>query len=137
MCIKVIHNKCGDSYRTCIKYKDSKGFGVALSAPTSTRHIVLNGQNPVLADIHVRKALQHATNRVAIAKGMFHNTELPADTLYARSVPYCDIDLKPYEYDMPRPPGSWTRPAGSRAPTAFARRTASAWSWGCSTTATA
>ena len=82
------------------KYKDSKGFGVALSAPTSTRHIVLNGQNPVLADIHVRKALQHATNRVAIAKGVFHNTELPADTLYARSVPYCDIDLKPYEYDM-------------------------------------
>ena len=82
------------------KYRDSKGFGVALSAPTSTRHIVLNGQNPVLADIHVRKALQHATNRVAIAKGVFHNTELPADTLYARSVPYCDIDLKPYEYDM-------------------------------------
>ena len=82
------------------KYRDSKDFGVALSAPTSTRHIVLNGQNPVLADIHVRKALQHATNRVAIAKGVFHNTELPADTLYARSVPYCDIDLKPYEYDM-------------------------------------
>ena len=26
MCIKVIHNKCGDSYRTCIKYKDSKGI---------------------------------------------------------------------------------------------------------------
>ena len=82
------------------KYRDSKGFGVALSAPTSTRHIVLNGQNPVLADIHVRKALQHATNRVAIARGVFHNTELPADTLYARSVPYCDIDLKPYEYDL-------------------------------------
>ena len=82
------------------QYVDSDRFTVSLSDPTSTRHIVLNGQNPVLADIHVRKALQHATNRVAIAKGVFHNTELPADTLYARSVPYCDIDLKPYEYDM-------------------------------------
>ncbi len=82
------------------KYRDNKDFDIAMSAPTSTRHIVLNGQNPVLADIAVRKALQHATNRVAIAKGVFHNTELPADTLYARSVPYCDIDLPPYAYDM-------------------------------------
>lgn len=82
------------------KYKNDKKFSVALSAPTSTRHIVLNGQNPILSDIKVRQALQHATNRKAISKGVFHDTEPPADTLYARSVPYCDIDLKPYEYDM-------------------------------------
>lgn len=82
------------------KYRDSGEFGVALSSPTSTRQIVLNGQNPVLADVSVRRALQHATNREAISQGVFHGVEPPADTLYARSVPYCDIDLKPYEYDM-------------------------------------
>ena len=82
------------------KYKGSKEFKTALSSPTSTRQIVLNGQNPILADIEVRKALQHATNRVAISKGVFHDTEPPADTLYARSIPYCNIELDPYKYDM-------------------------------------
>ena len=82
------------------KYRNSDEFDIALSKPTSTRQIVLNGQNPVLADINVRKALQHATNRKAISRGVFHDTEPPADTLYARSVPYCDIDLAPYAYDM-------------------------------------
>ena len=35
------------------KYRNSDEFDIALSKPTSTRQIVLNGQNPVLADINV------------------------------------------------------------------------------------
>ena len=82
------------------KYRNSDEFDIALSKPTSTRHIVLNGQNPVLADINVRKALLQAPNHKALSRGVFHDTDPPADTLYARSVPYCDIDLAPYAYDM-------------------------------------
>lgn len=82
------------------KYKNSEKFGIELSAPTSTRQILLNTTNPILKDLKVRKALQHATNRAAIAKGVFHGLETPADTLYAPSVPYCNIGLKPFEYDM-------------------------------------
>lgn len=81
------------------KYIDSSKFEVALSDPTSTRHIVLNTANDILADTAVRKALQHATNREAISQGIFYGLEKPADTLYASTVPYCDIDLKPYAYD--------------------------------------
>ena len=78
------------------QYVDSDKFEVSLSDPTSTRHIVLNTTNEILSDTSVRQALQHATNREAISEGIFYSLEKPADTLYADTVPYCDIDLKPY-----------------------------------------
>ena len=84
------------------KYIDSSEFEVALSDPTSTRHIVLNTSNEILSDTSVRKALQHATNREAISQGIFYGLETPADTLYATTVPYCDINLEPYAYDTER-----------------------------------
>jgi len=80
------------------QYVESDEFEVALSDPTSTRHIVLNTTNDILNDTSVRQALQHATNREAISEGIFYGLEDPADTLYATTVPYCDIDLEPYEY---------------------------------------
>ena len=81
------------------QYVESDEFEVALSDPTSTRHIVLNTTNDILNDTSVRQALQHATNRKAISEGIFYRLEKPADTLYATTVPYCDIDLEPYEYN--------------------------------------
>ena len=80
------------------QYVDSDKFEVALSNPTSTRHIVLNTTNEILSDTAVRQALQHATNRTAISEGIFYGLEQPADTLYAATVPYCDVELTPYEY---------------------------------------
>ena len=80
------------------QYVDSDKFDVALSDPTSTRHIVLNTTNEILSDTAVRQALQHATNRTAISEGIFYGLEQPADTLYAATVPYCDVELTPYEY---------------------------------------
>ena len=80
------------------QYVDSDKFEVSLSNPTSTRHIVLNTTNEILSDTAVRQALQHATNRTAISEGIFYGLEQPADTLYAATVPYCDVELTPYEY---------------------------------------
>lgn len=48
----------------------------------------------------MRQALQHATNRQAISEGIFYGLEPAADTLYAATVPYCDVGLEPYAYDM-------------------------------------
>lgn len=81
------------------KYVDSEEFEVALSDPTSTRQIVLNTSNEVLQDKAVRQALQHATDKASISEGIFYGLEVPADTLFAATVPYCDIDLEPYAYD--------------------------------------
>ena len=60
------------------QYVDSDKFEVALSNPTSTRHIVLNTTNEILSDTAVRQALQHATNRTAISEGIFYGLEQPA-----------------------------------------------------------
>ncbi len=73
------------------QYVDSDKFTVSLSDPTSTRHIVLNTTNDILSDSAVRQALQHATNRQAISEGIFYGLEQPADTLYAPTIPYCDV----------------------------------------------
>lgn len=80
------------------QYLDSDKFTVGLSDPTSTRHIVMNTTHEILDDPAVRKALQHATDRQTISDGIFYGLEQPADTLYATTVPYCNVGLKPYEY---------------------------------------
>lgn len=80
-------------------YKDSDKFNVALSEATSTRQIVLNTTNDILKDTAVRQALQHATNKQAISDGVFYGLESPADTLFAKTVPYANIDLKAYDYN--------------------------------------
>lgn len=80
------------------QYLDSDKFTVGLSDPTSTRHIVMNTTREILGDPAVRKALQHATDRQTISDGIFYGLEQPADTLYATTVPYCNVGLMPYEY---------------------------------------
>ena len=82
------------------QYTGNDKFTVSLSDPTSTRQIVLNTTRDVLADKEVRQALQHATNKQTISEGIFYDLEQPADTLFAKTVPYCDIDLEPYAYDV-------------------------------------
>lgn len=82
------------------QYVDSDKFTVGLSDPTSTRHIVLNTTHDILGDKSVRQALQHATNRQAISEGIFYGLEPAADTLYSATVPYCDVGLEPFAYDM-------------------------------------
>ena len=82
------------------QYTGNDKFTVSLSDPTSTRQIVLNTTRDVLADKEVRQALQHATNKQAISDGIFYGLEQPADTLFAKTVLYCDIDLEPYAYDV-------------------------------------
>ena len=81
------------------QYLNSDKFTVGLSDPTSTRHIVLNTTHEILGDLAVRQALQYATNRQAISDGIFYGLEQPAGTLYASTIPYCDVDLEPYSYD--------------------------------------
>ena len=82
------------------QYTGNDKFTVSLSDPTSTRQIVLNTTRDVLADKEVRQALQHATNKQAISDGILYGLETQADTLFAKTVPYCDIDLEPYAYDV-------------------------------------
>lgn len=76
-----------------------KGFKSIMSEPLSTRMLLINTDDPITGDLAVRRALQHATNKTAISQGIFDGIESPAPTLFAPSVPYADIGLKPYDFD--------------------------------------
>lgn len=78
--------------------KDKK-FTTQLSEPVSTRMLLINTQSENLKDIRVRHALQHAVNKIDISEGIFNGSEVPADTLLAKNIPYCNINLKPYSWD--------------------------------------
>lgn len=82
------------------KYKDNDKFEVAVSDATSTRQIVINTNQEILKDIKVRKALQHAVNKQEISDGIFYGLEQPADTLFSKTVPYCDVPLEVYTYNL-------------------------------------
>lgn len=98
--IDIIYGKNMIDAEAINKYKDSNKFTVALSEPTSTRNILMNATNGVLKDVRIRKALQHATDQDTISKGIFYGVEPPAYTLYSPTIKYCNVGLKPYEYDM-------------------------------------
>ncbi len=86
--------------QTMSKFKDKKGFKVELSESVATRMILINTTKEALADKKVRKALQHVIDKNSISEGIFEGTEAPADTVLAKTVPYADIDLKPYTYSL-------------------------------------
>lgn len=83
-----------------VHYLDHDTIGFALSDPTSTRQLLMNSTSPILSDIAIRKAIQHATDKNMISEGIFYGLEQAADFLYAPTVPYCDVDLVPYQYDL-------------------------------------
>lgn len=84
---------------TIKNYEGNEDFSVSLSDPTSTRQIVMNTTDEILKDKYVRYALSYATNKAEISEGIFYGLEEVAETLYAKTVPYCDVDLEPFSYD--------------------------------------
>ena len=97
--IDLIYGKDMLDAETIQSFEGVDGYEVKLSDPISTRHLLMNTTDEVLGDVEVRKALQHATNKQAISDGIFNGIEKPADTLYADTVPYCNVGLEPYAYD--------------------------------------
>ncbi|TCO68730.1 nickel ABC transporter substrate-binding protein [Marinisporobacter balticus] len=98
--IDLIYGKNMIDADTINKYVNSEEIEIALSKPTSTRQLLMNSKSPVLGDINVRKAIQHATDKKMISDGIFYGLEEPADFLFSKTVPYCDVAIKPYEYNF-------------------------------------
>ncbi|MDO4288804.1 MAG: nickel ABC transporter substrate-binding protein [Eubacterium sp.] len=85
-----------DSYQ---KLESDGTYTTYLSDPVASRAILLNSKSPVLSDLKVREAFEHAINKTNIIDGILNGSEDEAQTLMDKSVPYCDIDLKTYDYD--------------------------------------
>ncbi len=98
--IDIIYGKNMIDADAVLKFQKNDKFKVELSNPASTRMLLLNTTDEILSDLTVRQALQHTVNKAAISKGVFYDIEQPADTLYAPTMPYCDVKLEPYKYDV-------------------------------------
>ncbi|MDN3020156.1 nickel ABC transporter substrate-binding protein [Paenibacillus sp. BSR1-1] len=79
--------------------KESGKYETKLSEPTATRALLFNTNREALKDLKLRLALQHAFNKQAVIDHIFYGTEKKADTLFAPTIPYTKINVKPYEYD--------------------------------------
>ena len=82
------------------EFEKNTDFGTALSAPVSTRMLILNSGSKNLSDTRVRQALSHLTNKALISEKIMLGLEQPADTLLAKNVPYSNIELTPYDYNV-------------------------------------
>lgn len=84
------------------KLRADPKFSVHLSDPIASRAVLVNTAAPLTKDLALREALSYAVNREAVIKGVLNGMEEPAVTLFARSVPYCDVDLKTRPYNPER-----------------------------------
>ncbi len=82
------------------EFENNKNFSTALSSPVSTRMLILNSASQNLNDTRVRQALSHLTNKSVLVDNIMLGLEKPADTLLAKNIPYADLPLTPYEYDI-------------------------------------
>ncbi|MGL6313891.1 nickel ABC transporter substrate-binding protein [Vibrio sp. WXL103] len=82
------------------QFEKDPRFDTSLSGPVSTRMLILNSTRGNLSDTRVRQALSHLTNKALIAERIMQGLEQPADTLLSKTVPYANIELTPYQYDV-------------------------------------
>ncbi|NJM98800.1 MAG: nickel ABC transporter, nickel/metallophore periplasmic binding protein [Phormidesmis sp. RL_2_1] len=86
-----------DSFK---QLRDSGQYNTDVSPPLSTRAIAINTGRGPTQDLKVRQAIQHSVDKDAIISGIFYDTEQKADTYFSTEVPYADIGLQPYAYDV-------------------------------------
>ncbi|MCG8514875.1 MAG: ABC transporter substrate-binding protein, partial [Halanaerobiales bacterium] len=90
-----------------ISYDGFKEFSVDKKYETKasnengmTRFIGFNAAKAPFNDRQVRLAVSHAIDKTSICDNLFYGIESKADTLLNRNLPYCDVAVEPYPYDL-------------------------------------
>lgn len=86
-----------DSFKSL---QDSGNYQTAISSSVSTRVLAIHSNKGATADLRVRQALEHALNKQLLIDHVFYGIERKADTLFAPELPYSNVALPPYDYDM-------------------------------------
>lgn len=79
--------------------QENDAYSCYIGEPDGTRLLVLNSKIPAFQDVRVRQALTAAIDREAISKGVLDGLEPVATGLFAKNVPYCDIELPEIKFD--------------------------------------
>ena len=100
---------------------EKQGKGKVLISPASWTWLSLSRDNPMFADVRVRRALLHAIDRDAMVQNLFRGekvvSHLPLSRVrksYKNALAASTI----YKFDPEAPKNYWPKPAGSRARTA-------------------
>ncbi len=99
--VDLLYGKPGQVHPDTFKrLQNDPEFNVKLSTPFATRTITLNTTKPGLDDVAVRKAINHAVDKESFNKLVLNGAYTTANTLFSKSVPYAELPLKPYGFDI-------------------------------------
>ena len=102
---------------TFARFSQNPAYHTQLSQPIETVMLALNTAKAPTNELAVREALNYAVNKKSLIDNALYGTQQVADTLFAPSVPYANLGLKPRQYDPQKAKAllektGWTLPAG-------------------------
>jgi nickel transport system substrate-binding protein len=102
---------------TFARFSQNPAWRTQLSAPVETIMLALNTAKVPTKELAVREALNYAVDKKTLIDSALYGTQQVADTLFAPSVPYANIGLKPRAFDPSHArdlldKAGWTLPAG-------------------------
>lgn len=75
-------------------------YQVKYSDPIASRYLLTNSlTDRVVSDNNIKLAVWYAINRDELCEYIFEGMETPAQTLFPKTAPYCDVDLEERGYD--------------------------------------
>ncbi|HFZ8994653.1 TPA: nickel ABC transporter substrate-binding protein [Citrobacter freundii] len=102
---------------TFTRFSHNPAYRTQLSQPVETVMLALNSAKAPTNELAVREALNYAVNKKSLIDNVLYGTQQVADTLFAPTVPYARIGLKPRQYDPKKAislleQAGWQLPAG-------------------------
>jgi len=102
---------------TFARFSQDPQYHTQLSAPAETVMLALNSAKAPTSELAVREALNYAVDKKSLIDNALYGTQQVADTLFASTVPYANIGLKPRQYDPQQAitlleKAGWALPAG-------------------------
>ncbi|MDR1041519.1 MAG: nickel ABC transporter substrate-binding protein [Deltaproteobacteria bacterium] len=116
--IDLIHGDGQVAYDAFDSFSRDSRYITSISKPVMTETIAVNTGRYPTDDKSVRLALQYVIDRDELVKGLFLNHQVPAYFYCLPSLPYCDISLTPYPFDLELAAktldeGGWKLPEGA------------------------
>ena len=87
-------------FSSLTQLKSASGVAVTLFPSTRTDYILMNQTKKPYDDVHVRRAISFAIDRVSLVKTVLFGNGTPANSLLMPTVPYYDKNTPGLSYDM-------------------------------------
>lgn len=97
---------------TFARFSQNPAYHTQLSQPIETVMLALNTAKAPTNELAVREALNYAVNKKSLIDNALYGTQQVADTLFAPSVPYANLGLKPRQYDPQKAKELLEKPVG-------------------------